>query len=98
MREELVAAFADTIRPTDTLYLLPIYYAGGTADKSISSKDLVADLGDCAGTVVAPDDRGDVVADIARKANSGDMVLSMGARDPSLPAFAEQIAEGIDER
>jgi UDP-N-acetylmuramate--alanine ligase len=98
MREELVGVFRDVLKKQDRLYLLPIYYAGGTADRSISSADLANDLSDSPATILAPDDRDEALREIAEKAKAGDAVLSMGARDPSLASFARRIAEAIDER
>lgn len=96
MRQELVRAFDELLRPEDRLFLLPIYYAGGTADRSISSGALAAELGGSAGTVVAPARREEVAELVAGVVRAGDVVISMGARDPSLPALARRIAEAID--
>jgi UDP-N-acetylmuramate--alanine ligase len=96
MFDELVAAFSDTLRNTDTLYLLPIYYAGGTASKDISSQDMAARLAGCNAEIFAPDNRDKALSAIAARAKHGDTIILMGARDPSLPAFAHLIASGID--
>jgi len=97
MFDELVAAFAATLRASDTLVLLPIYYAGGTVEKDVSSKDIAARLrAGCAATVIAPDSRDEAPVVVARLAHSGDVVILMGARDPSLPLFAGRLAAAID--
>jgi UDP-N-acetylmuramate--alanine ligase len=93
---ELVSTFADLLRPEDRLYLLPIYYAGGTVQKDIASADIARELKACRAKIIAPDRRDEAVADIAANAKDGDVVISMGARDPSLPAFAQSIAAAID--
>jgi len=41
LKDEYIATFRQTLHDRDTLYLLPIYYAGGTANKNISSGDIV---------------------------------------------------------
>ena len=46
MLDALVEMFTSTIRPQDRLLVLPVYDAGGTADRSINSDALVARLGD----------------------------------------------------
>ncbi|MBD3392878.1 MAG: UDP-N-acetylmuramate--alanine ligase, partial [Chitinivibrionales bacterium] len=96
MLEDLSTAFNDMLREGDTLYVLPIYYAGGTTRKDISSRDIARRLQRCAADVRAPADRDEAVEDVARRAEAGDAVISMGARDPSLPEFAARIAAAID--
>lgn len=40
MKEGYIATFSSSLRETDLLILLPIYYAGGTASEDVSSKDI----------------------------------------------------------
>ncbi|MBN1983094.1 MAG: hypothetical protein JW795_16290 [Chitinivibrionales bacterium] len=96
MLHELITVFRETLRPNDTLFLLPIYFAGGTVSRDISSFDIAEGLRKCASQVIAPQNRDDVIAIIASSARSGDIVLSMGGRDPSLPDFAHSIAAALD--
>ncbi len=93
MLDALVTMFTETIRPCDKLLLLPVYDAGGTADRSVNSDALVARLP--ASAVVS-------VADLEAaydwmKAHRGDYAAfaTCGARDPQLPALARQLAENI---
>ena len=37
-------AFADSVRPADALLLLPVYDAGGTAERTVKSEDLAKKL------------------------------------------------------
>jgi UDP-N-acetylmuramate--alanine ligase len=96
MFDELVAMFARAVRGSDTLFLLPIYYAGGTVQKDISAQTLAAALTGCAGRIYTPEHRDEALGLIAAQGQPGDIVLSMGARDPSLPEFARRIAQAID--
>lgn len=93
LRKEYVAVFREVFRENDSLYLLPIYYAGGTADKSISSDDIARDLYPVAFHVKALRDRRELLADLKAHAKPGDCILLMGARDPSLPALAREIVD-----
>jgi UDP-N-acetylmuramate-alanine ligase len=93
LKEEYVAAFRRVFEPQDALYLLPIYYAGGTAQKDISSEDIISGLGPVAFTAKALRDRDELLASLQAGARPGDCVLLMGARDPSLPALARKIVE-----
>jgi UDP-N-acetylmuramate--alanine ligase len=42
MKEEYCRVFSEKLREEDHLYLLPIFFAGGTARRDISSEDLAA--------------------------------------------------------
>lgn len=96
MFHELVHVFQQLVRKSDDLYILPIYYAGGTISSDIASSDIAHELKGSRGTIHIPENRNDVVKDIVKKARKGDIILSMGARDPSLPSFARDIANAIE--
>jgi UDP-N-acetylmuramate--alanine ligase len=93
LKDEYIATFRTAFRPTDSLYLLPIYYAGGTAQKDISSEDIIQGLGPVAFTAQALTDRDELLTKLQADARAGDCVLLMGARDPSLPVLAKKIVE-----
>jgi UDP-N-acetylmuramate--alanine ligase len=98
LRDDLVAAFVAGLGPDDVLWLPEIYYAGGTVTRDISSADLVAGVragGREARFATGRDEVGVAVAEAARP---GDLVLIMGARDPSLTAFGREILRRIDRR
>jgi len=89
MLDALVEMFSSTIRPQDRLLVLPVYDAGGTADRSINSDALVARLGDKAVAVSDFDE-----AYSWCRAHSGDFAAFAvcGARDPGLAPFARRLA------
>jgi UDP-N-acetylmuramate--alanine ligase len=91
LKDEYIATFRTTFRQQDSLYLLPIYYAGGTAQKNISSEEIINGLGPVAFTAQAVKDRDELLTRVQGDARSGDCVLLMGARDPSLPALGKKI-------
>ena len=93
LKDDYIATFRAAFRQHDSLYLLPIYYAGGTAQKDISSEDIIQGLGPVAFHAHAAGDRNELLARIKTDARPGDCVLLMGARDPSLPAFVKKIVE-----
>ena len=87
----LARTFADVCRADDRVFILPVYDAGGTAERSVSGEDLVAQaqaLGCPHIEVIAPED---VPRTVAAQANDGDVAITMGARDPDLPKLARQI-------
>jgi len=95
LRADFVETFATELGPLDRLWLLEVFYAGGTAIRDISSADVVADLkGRGVQARFAPG-REALVAELAAAAGPGDLVLVMGARDPSLTAFAQAILAAL---
>ena len=93
MRAELTAAFAAGQRPQDRLFLPEIFYTGGTAVRDLSSRDLCADVAALGGRATFLPSRDDFHAVVRETAAPGDCILIMGARDPSLGAFARSVAE-----
>lgn len=91
LRHDLVDAFVDSLRADDALYMLDIFYAGGTAAKDIASADLVADIVARGARAVVPASRDALLDTLAAEARDGDVILVMGARDPSLTQLAQRI-------
>jgi len=88
MRKEYIASFAENLRPADHLILLPIFYAGGTVSKDISSIDLAEPLQALGRSVEVIENRGDL-PDLLKGYNT---VVVMGARDETLADLASSIA------
>ncbi|MCM2304922.1 MAG: Mur ligase family protein [Elusimicrobia bacterium] len=95
LKNELIAAFAAGLRPEDRLWLPDIYYVGGTASKDISSNDVVAPLKAQGLHAFHVPDRAAIAALIAAEATEGDLVIVMGARDPSLSDFARDVLAAL---
>lgn len=96
LKDELVDTFARLIRGTDGVYFLPIYYAGGTVKKDISSADL-ADLVSKRGIMsCVPQNRNDLIAGLKQRVKPGDVVILMGARDPTLSLLAQEIKNSLE--
>lgn len=93
LRDEYIKTFRAVFGEGDSLYLLPIYYAGGTARKDISSEDIIRGLGPVPFRAEAVGDRSELLARLKDDARQGDCVLFMGARDPSLPALVRKAVE-----
>ena len=95
MLGELVETFARLIRKGDKAYFLPIYYAGATVRRDISSGDL-ADLVSQRGVAsYAPPNRGVLIASLKKCVNPHDVVILMGARDPSLSLPVQEIKKAL---
>jgi len=98
MMDELVSVFCDICRPADKLLVLPVYDAGGTADRSVKSEMLVDTLKKKGLPVSHVGDADAVVKQVERIAKHGDVVVTMGARDPQLSDLARRILQSIRDR
>jgi UDP-N-acetylmuramate--alanine ligase len=97
LKDEYIETFRTAFRQHDSLYLLPIYYAGGTAQKNISSEDIINGLGPIAFSAQAVSGRDELLTRLKADARPEDCVLIMGARDPSLPALVKKVVEMFGE-
>jgi UDP-N-acetylmuramate--alanine ligase len=95
LKDDYVKVFSEVLTNNDELYLLPIYYAGGTARIDISASDLAQGIARGSKTVFTPPDRAACIGMLREKTAPGDMVLVMGARDPSLPGFVSDIVKAL---
>lgn len=91
MKAEFLDAFASALGPKDVLWLPEIFYAGGTAAKDVSAADYARELKARGKDARFFADRAAMPEALAREARDGDLVLVMGARDPSLPRFARDL-------
>jgi len=95
LRPDFVATFQAELRPEDRLWMLEVFYAGGTATRDFSSADIVAEIAaDGTWAEFGPSREG-LTKRIAAEAREGDLVLVMGARDPSLTEFAEGVLAAL---
>ncbi|NJD54846.1 MAG: hypothetical protein FIA94_00380 [Nitrospirae bacterium] len=91
MKDGYVSAFGQGLRASDRLVLLPIYYAGGTAAKDISSDDIAGPLRASGKSAVAVHDRKEIFGFL----QEFDAYIVFGARDDSLSDLAEEIAKSL---
>ncbi|HTR45291.1 MAG TPA: Mur ligase domain-containing protein [Thermodesulfovibrionales bacterium] len=94
MKDEYIDAFTGGLRGSDYLILLPIFYAGGTAGKDISSEDLAAGIRNKGKAAEVVERREDVLA----KIREWETVIVFGARDETLSDFAAEIAAVCSEK
>jgi UDP-N-acetylmuramate--L-alanine ligase len=91
LRQDFVNTFARELGAQDRLWLLEIFYAGGTAIRDFSAADIVAEIADRGTKAEFAPSRDWLASRIAEEARQGDLVLVMGARDPSLSQFARSV-------
>ena len=95
LRADFVETFATALRGEDRLWLLEIYYAGGTAQRDLSSADIATEIAGRGTPAEFAPSRDWLIRRLAEEAREGDLVLVMGARDPSLSDLARAILEAI---
>jgi UDP-N-acetylmuramate--alanine ligase len=96
LRDDLIAAFKSALSADDILWLPEIYYAGGTVVRDISSRDIVSGIREGGRDARFVEGRRALAPVIAAEARDGDLVLVMGARDPSLTDFCREILTALD--
>jgi UDP-N-acetylmuramate--alanine ligase len=87
MGREIAAAFKDNLSGEDMLLMPEAYYAGGTADRSVTAKHVVEWVGPQAQWF---EKRANIAPVILSKAKPGDRIIIMGARDDTLSDFAKK--------
>ncbi|HEY8400851.1 MAG TPA: UDP-N-acetylmuramate--L-alanine ligase [Cytophagaceae bacterium] len=95
MHEELAEKVAETLRADDVWLMSQVYYAGGTVSKDISSDVVIDNVKAKGKNAVLINDRSNLSEYINSRVGKGDVILLMGARDPSLADFAKSIFENI---
>ncbi|RJQ18076.1 MAG: hypothetical protein C4560_07820 [Nitrospiraceae bacterium] len=91
MKKEYIGTFVKHLRGSDHLVLLPIFYAGGTAARDISSHDLADGVRSAGRSAEVIEKREDV---LKRLHEYADYVI-LGARDETLSDFAKEIAGAL---
>ncbi len=98
LKDGLIAEFAGGLGQEDLLAMPEIYFAGGTAQKDISSRDLVNEISSLGRNAIFMQEREGIARRFVKEAREGDRVVIMGARDDTLTSFAEGILAGIRDR
>ena len=95
MKEEFIDAFIKALSFHDILYMPEIYYAGGTADMSISSADIINRVRAAGKNAFFIKERDNIIPEIKKQHNTGDCILVMGARDNTLTDFCQKIVRSL---
>ena len=98
MRKELIETFRQNLGPDDHLIMPDIYFVGGTADKSISSADIVHELAAGGVNTTFIPNREDIYPAIFQQLKPGDRICVMGARDGTLADFARSLLNSIQKK
>lgn len=91
MKDEYIKVFAENLRNSDHLILLPIYYVGGTVKRDIHSNDLSDGIKARGKSVEVIEDRKEIFTLLNKWQN----YVVFGARDDSISNLAEAIVKGL---
>jgi len=91
LKNEFIEAFAASLGEEDVLWMPEIYYAGGTTTKDVCAEDIAGPVRSRGRDVRTGLDREHIARDIAENARPGDLVLMLGARDPTLSEFSRDV-------
>lgn len=91
LRKDFVEEITKVLRPQDEIWMSEIFYAGGTTVKDISANDLIEDIKGLGKNAYFVEDRNNLIAALQSHLTNDCVLLLMGARDPSLDAFAKQV-------
>jgi len=95
LRNDFVEEIGKVLRKEDEIWMSEIFYAGGTAVKDISANDLINDLKANGKNAFFVEDRNELLSNMRSHFNDNCVLLLMGARDPSLEGFAQNVWEEL---
>ena len=95
LRDDFCKEISSVMREGDEIWMSEIFYAGGTTTKDISANDLVNDLKEKGHSAFFVENRNEIVENMRPHFTNNTVLLLMGARDPSLEKFAEQVWEKL---
>jgi UDP-N-acetylmuramate--alanine ligase len=91
MKDALIDCFANGLNADDVLLMPDPVYFGGTADRSVGSREIVCEVERRGRKAFALPDRSACGDRLVKLARPGDRILVMGARDDSLSLFAHEL-------
>lgn len=74
-----------------SIFILPVYYAGGTVNREVRTEDLIEKLNSTGIPAQFAPDYETLKQELENCAKPGDTILGMGARDPELPQFLRKL-------
>lgn len=95
LKNDFIHEFVQVLRPEDEIWMSEIFYAGGTAVKDISASDLVEGIKAQGKNAFFVEDRNDLLQHIKPHLTANCVLLLMGARDPGLETFCNDVWEKL---
>ena len=97
MHKELAERVTEVLREEDHFIMSDVYYAGGTVNKDIGSDIVIEAIKKANKNALLVNDRSALPATLREMTHPGDVILLMGARDPSLSDFAVEVLEELPD-
>ncbi|RYZ26264.1 MAG: UDP-N-acetylmuramate--alanine ligase [Chitinophagaceae bacterium] len=95
LKNDFINEISNALRNEDEIWMSEIYYAGGTAQKTISARELIEGISEKGKHAFFVSNRDDLLSEMKNHLNPPCVVLLMGARDPGLADFAQQFFEQL---
>ncbi len=95
LMQSLVTGFAESLGTGDSVGILPVYDAGGSADRSVCAGELVEHLASAGLDAYEAVSYSHAAECVLARASAGDAVLVMGARDPLLENLGREIVAAV---
>jgi UDP-N-acetylmuramate--alanine ligase len=96
MHKELAEKVSEVLREDDRFFMSDVYYAGGTVNRDIGSEVVTEAVQKNGKKALLVNNRSALPALFKKETKPGDVILLMGARDPSLSEFAEEVLDALD--
>jgi UDP-N-acetylmuramate--alanine ligase len=96
LKDDFIKEISSTLRDNDEIWMSEIFYAGGTAEKNISSEDLIKGIRQTGKKAYFIEDRNNFLTAVRPHLEAPCVLLLMGARDPGLETFCKRIWDKIE--
>ena len=80
----------------DEVFILPVYYVGGTTTRSLTSEQFVGSLQEAGVRARFVESYDSLEQLLVKEACTGDIIIYMGARDPEIPVAADRLATALE--
>jgi len=97
MHKELAKRVTEVLREEDHFMMSDVYYAGGTVNRDIGSDIVINAIQKANRNALLVNDRSILPTTLRKMTHPGDVILLMGARDPSLSDFAVEVLEKLPD-
>lgn len=97
LKQDFIDELSKALRPQDELWMSEIFYAGGTAEKNISSNEIITAIREKGKRAFFVENRKDFFPNVKPHLASYCVLLLMGARDPGLEQFAQEVRLDIQD-
>ena len=95
LKDDFINEFSHVLRNNDEIWMSEIFYAGGTAEKTISANDLIKGIVENGKNAFFVEDKKLLLDNIRPHFTDDCVLLLMGARDPGLESFSKNLFNEI---